>query len=1152
MTSAVDSWDATTPREARERLVEVLRYELLGPSGPQEVIEESPLNRYLVGMLAPFGTLVAAEEQEDQPGEDSGDDLAGAPELTPPLSQALSPSSIGLSCLVAPEASRLVGQVAWGDYERLPDSSDESDDPPDEAPGTSSPEAVEEPASSDDCGSDESPGDDGGRRRRPRERWQRIAGEPEPIDLHLRPDQGLQRVRVREGDDLWVEHVARPLEDGRLAVSVFFVNRRPRPAQGRPRADTWVFQPELALASRDGTAIFVPRELEPELARTDRDLESNALLFRNRREFGVGHGCAVTWHAEAPQAALRVKTTLVPGYELARVDPRTIPAASFEMEDLAEELAPDQLEARLAPVANAYSRWIEDKRDEAGRLPNDLRDTAADHLRHCDEALTRIRDAIELLRADSDVRAAFAFANEAMLLQRSHSEWAELRRRDPEEAPSEPYVQGRWRPFQLAYILLNLRGIADPHHNDRRIGDLLWFPTGGGKTEAYLGLAAFTMALRRLRQDDPLRTDAGVTVLMRYTLRLLTIQQFQRASTLLCACEVIRRRDPDRWGRRRFSIGLWLGRQATPNTHAESRHALDRIRVGESQDEANPCQLESCPWCGEPLTHQDYEADADRVRTTVTCPRRGCEFGPRQPELPVLLVDEEIYRECPSMLIATVDKFAQMAWNGEVAALFGNVTRECTRCGFLTPDSEHPRSHRTGGRRVSATDLARETERLAPPELIIQDELHLIAGPLGTMVGLYEAAVDALCSRPDGERPIGPKVIASTATIRRAFEQIQALFARELRVFPPLALEPEDSFFAVETRISDEAPGRLYLGVMAPGKSMKTALVRVSAALMSAGAGLRERSAELGDPYLTLVAYFNSLRELGGAVRLMEDDVRARLRQLENRGMPRRTRPVYEELTSRVSSRRIPVLLQRLKTPHHAPREEDDPLPLDAVLASNMISVGVDVDRLGLMTVLGQPKTTAEYIQATSRVGRQPTGPGLVVTVYNWARPRDLSHFERFRHYHATLYRHVEAVSVTPYSARARDRGLAGAFVSLTRLGDERLNPEDAANRYDASDPMVDAVVRTFRERAHRVGDDRAVAEVERALRGYVDQWDGFAHYPLRYGWRVMYDDQPPSSDVLLRAAEGGRHGHWRTPGSLREVEETSRIYLRGLDAGGA
>jgi hypothetical protein len=340
---------------------------------------------------------------------------------------------------------------------------------------------------------------------------------------------------------------------------------------------------------------------------------------------------------------------------------------------------------------------------------------------------------------------------------------------------------------------------------------------------------------------------------------------------------------------------------------------------------------------------------------------------------------------------------------------------------------------------------------------------------------------------------------------------------------------------------------------MAPGKSMKTALIRTSAALLSAGAGLAGEDATLADPYLTQVAYFNSLRELGGAVRLMDDDIRARLDQLQTRGLPRRNRPVYAEMTSRVSSTEIPTLLRRLKTPHNAPRDADSPLPLDAVLASNMISVGVDVTRLGLMSVLGQPKTTAEYIQATSRVGRQSTGPGLVVTIYNWVRPRDLSHLERFGHYHATLYRHVEAVSVTPFSSRARDRGLAGTFVAMHRLRDFPLAPENAANGFDPGAPEVALVHQEVVQRVQDIiNDSDVVDEVRRELAALRDQWGDLAHQALLYGWRhPLPEENPPPSEVLMQPAEGGPFGHWRVPGSLREVEEQSLVYLKGVRAPG-
>jgi hypothetical protein len=437
---------------------------------------------------------------------------------------------------------------------------------------------------------------------------------------------------------------------------------------------------------------------------------------------------------------------------------------------------------------------------------------------------------------------------------------------------------------------------------------------------------------------------------------------------------------------------------------------------------------------------------------------------------------------------------------------------------------------------------------LAPLDLIIQDELHLISGPLGTLVGLYETAVDALGSRTDGADRIYPKVVASTATVRRAFEQVQALFDRRLRVFPPPGLEPGDSFFAVEQPIDDENAGRLYLGVMGPGKSMKTAVVRVASILLSVASGLAEEMPRSADAYRTIVMYFNSLRELGGAVRLMDDDVASRLDQLRQRGLPKRFPPIYEELTSRISSERIPALLRQLEQPHDAPREATSPTALDAVLASNMISVGVDVDRLGLMTVMGQPKTTAEYIQATSRVGRQATAPGLVVTLYNWTRPRDLSHYERFRQYHSTFYRSVEAVSATPFSSRARDRGLPGAFVAIARLGDFILTPEQAADKFDPGDASVTVAVDHFRKRAESIADAETAKEVQRQLQALMSEWEGFADEPLRYGWRSPDPTKLPPSDVLLRQAEGGYVGHWEAPGSLREVEETSPVYVLGLD----
>jgi len=290
-------------------------------------------------------------------------------------------------------------------------------------------------------------------------------------------------MRALSDDEVWIEHVSRRLGD-EVAVSVFLVNRRQKPDQGRPPAEDWIFQPELKVTGADDDGPFLPREHQRIASATDPDLESNALLYRNRREFAVGHGTAVTWDATSDVTARSIATCTLPKYELPRVEPTRIAGAEFEMRSLAEATDGDELERRLQPLVAAYREWIELRSKEIDTLPDELRATARDHARYWIEAAERIERAIELLRDNEAARKAFCFANHAMLLQRSHSDWASHRQDDPASAPAVPVITGSWRPFQLAFILLALRGIVEPTHDDRRRGDLLWFPTGGGKTEA--------------------------------------------------------------------------------------------------------------------------------------------------------------------------------------------------------------------------------------------------------------------------------------------------------------------------------------------------------------------------------------------------------------------------------------------------------------------------------------------------------------------------------------------------------------------------------------------------------------------------------------------------------------------------------------------
>jgi hypothetical protein len=709
-----------------------------------------------------------------------------------------------------------------------------------------------------------------------------------------------------------------------------------------------------------------------------------------------------------------------------------------------------------------------------------------------------------------------------------------------------------WRPFQLAFFLLSIPALADPLHKDRTqpweaYADLLWFPTGGGKTEAYLGVAAFTMAMRRLQGDlGKLDASRGLGVIMRYTLRLLTLQQFQRASTLICAMEVIRREDPEGWGTEPFTIGLWVGQRVTPNTTEQAHEAIQAIRAGQRQLSSSPHQITFCPWCGAEIGEgRDIEVKRykqDIGRTLIYCGdvRQDCDFSKKNSRdlgIPVKVVDEEIYRRPPSMLIATVDKFAMMSWKGQVRTLFGRATEECERHGLLWPEADCKGKHPQKGTLPKTS--VKQILPIRPPDLIIQDEFHLISGPLGTMVGLYETAVDELSTWQIDDRAIRPKIVASTATVRRAGEQTNNVFLRQVSIFPPHGLDVEDNFFSVQRPIADR-PGRLYMGICSPGASRPAVLIRVYVALLTAARSLYERFGPAADPYMTLVGYFNSLRELGGMRRLAEDDVQTRsyrvqMSDVARPGLSQRSVRIVDELTSRVSSKDIPKKLDQLEVRFKSNWEKGETRAIDIVLATNMLSVGVDIERLGLMVVNGQPKSTAEYIQATSRVGR--VFPGLVCTVLTWARPRDLSHYETFEHYHATFYKHVEAQSVTPFAPRALDRGLMGTMVGLLRLGSDDLNPNlGAQNLDDTLRPDIDYVKRTISDRAWKVKNKATKKNAEDMVGDRVDLWVKEA---TKTGRQLGYETRRGQGDLAALLKKPGTLA-WdalTVPTSMREVE---------------
>ena len=1120
-------------RAVRDELFERLRLDLIGPETPDEVLVQdfdartgdSPLSRYLTGILYPANSTVPADEDDfaNDGGESEDEDTADPPAVVTGIPK---PSSIGMSFAIEREAQV---ELVFG-Y------------------GLYSPTEIA-------TGADTESGAAGkGRKKRPTIRWSRNQIE---VRLPLKPDVPEFRQGLPGGGE--AEWISRP-DAAFVAVTVFLRNRN-RVEEGPDRPESCLYQPEITARSIEGGEAIVDRSRLSVQGSYDPEVQSYRLLYRDKPEFVVGHACGTDWDNAGcrPQRARRVWTDLLPRFEVSATEAKGGSGISgLDMTTLAEALDTAAIEAALLPLAEQYADWIRLRELDIVNLPADLQAKAREHLADCVDALRRIRAGLKLINDDPHVLEAFQFANRVMALQRTRSVEAlnfqrGLGRTFTGRPPS-------WYPFQIAFFLLNLEGIARPGSSDREIVDLLWFPTGGGKTEAYLGLAAFTIGLRRMRhmaKPSPGESgDGGVTVLMRYTLRLLTVQQFQRAATMICACEVLRKKAPERLGREPFSIGLWVGGGATPN-HIDQKpdpqyrrepgalQALDNFDSENEPPEGNPVQLRACPWCGEGLSHLDYRVSTELRHMQIRCPNGECSFhgsaGDWKSGIPAFLVDEDIYLRCPTMLIGTVDKFARLPWDDRTRALFGRVDRRCERHDLLAEGVDYEGT--CGGRHLtksgfSATAGPVRVVPFLPPELVIQDELHLMTGPLGSLMGLYEAAVDFLCGHT-GHRP---KVIASTATIRRYQDQIRGLFDHPARQFPPPGLNAGDSFFAAETR---EKPGRVYVGICTPGKSLKTAQVRVVAALMHTA---QRQLAALGpaniDPYWTVVYYFNSLRELGGALRLIDDDIPHRLDYLANADGLGAARAIRErrELTSRVAAKDISSLLRQME------ERLDSGNALDALLATNMISVGVDIQRFGLMLVTGQPKTSAEYIQATSRVGRQT--PGLIFTLFNWSRPRDLSHYERFRTFHSMMYRHVEAGSVTPYSARARDKGLHAVYLAVVRLLLPAMSGNAGAQNFDPQHPLAREARQYLIDRAGR-NDPEEAADTEASLQAFIDGWvEQQARYgtDLRYRRAVGSAAAVPGSWLLEAAEDAEGPGFPKgTLNSLREVEKTSGLYFKNF-----
>ncbi|MEU6724734.1 helicase-related protein [Nonomuraea wenchangensis] len=960
------------------------------------------------------------------------------------------------------------------------------------------------------------------------EHLEQVPGLHRELTPQAEDSTGLEGLDLRLTANLRSHHI------GTMAT-IAMVNRSAPGSRGLE--PTCLFQAEVTATPENSWLMPYPETAE---VGAHPDDASFRLIYRHARTYAVGHGCSADWaDPDDLGRSAWVRADPLPEYDAPSITPDIVlengSSLTVSMAQLAG-IEPGGM-AQLERVLTEYETWIGQRQTEAAELSGEFRETAQRHLDDCTRALKRMREGLELVRdGESDIGLAFRLANAAMLKQQRRAgarlratELVDGRLTVSGEPPDEKAVAGErrgyWRAFQIAFLLAAIPSTADPSHPDRTTVDLIFFPTGGGKTEAYLGLSAFAILLRRLRDSG----DSGVTILMRYTLRLLTAQQFLRAAGLICALEDLRQ-SHKRLGAERFSIGIWVGSDSTPNRNEEAVAALRKLASDGSE---NPFLLLRCPWCAAQMgpvksVENPSTASAKRNRAprgkqrtktntvagyseyggrvVFTCPDPTCDFSTQQKPLPVYVVDDDVYNYRPSLVIGTVDKFAQLAWNPNARALFGlgdSGARDCS-----------------------------------PPALVIQDELHLIAGPLGSMTGLYEGVIEELCTDRRGPIPAPPKIVASTATIRRYGEQIRALYAREtVYLFPPHGLNASDSFFAVYARdphTKELMPGRKYIGVHAPALgSMQTTQVRSFAALLQAA---KDAPVEQQDPWWTLMAFFNSLRELGNSLSLMQSDIPDYLKTINNRCTADRADIRFlnrvEEMTSRLRQDQIPEAMEKL-----AQRAEGGKA-IDVCLASSLIEVGIDIDRLSLMAVVGQPKSTSQYIQVTGRVGRRwDKRPGLIVTLYGAAKPRDRSHFERFRSYHQRLYAQVEPTSATPFAPPALDRALHAAAISYIRqISSKSLKPDPFPSElFDQAEDLLSA-----RVAACDPSEAGRVATVLSKLRQAWINWR-----PTTWG----SPGGPPEFGNLMHAAgqyasEEVESSAWATPTSMRGVDAECRTEI--------
>jgi len=877
------------------------------------------------------------------------------------------------------------------------------------------------------------------------------------------------------------------------------------------------------------------------------DLEENilSLQYSDNPIYAIGHGASVNWTEdmgivnEVEISYIPTETVYRPLFDtLISSDGTTFKNSYiFNIANLANDsFDKSKLISGFYELCHFYEQWIDKESNSPQKSFKNAQKYLINEMRECSK---RMRNGIKALKNNSKYWEAFVLSNKAMLIQmlqtKKNKELRSIREKENKPWPIESHEKidntldisqinskdsPQWRPFQLAFFLMCFLDFEEDGENNRDIADLIWFSTGGGKTEAYLFLASYELIRRRTRYDLP-EKGYGTAVLTRYTLRFLTSDQFSRTTSLGCALEIIRLKNKQLLGEEQFSIGLFVGSKVSYNNIQKAQDGLIELK---ENNKNHLFHITECPCCGTSLVPKQLEQDGDgsyiglgidvdNKSVIYKCQNTKCTFN--KVKIPVKIVDEEIYRSPPSFLIGTIDKFAEVTWRPDSRQIFG-----------YRPNN---------------------TSNVVPPTLVIQDEIHLISGPLGTISAIYEAGFDSLirkAQRNHGLKDTGPKYIASSATIRDSKTQLKRLLGRESKIFPPRGLRIKNSFFA--NTDSNPNNGRLYLGIMPQAFRSTSAAHAVSGAFLQSVRYVanKDNSKEALDFLWTTLCYCNSLRELGLINSSVNQEILQRMKvccEAQNEDDDSIDVLIKEEISANMT-KTISDTSDALRTTNN------DPSVIDFVPATNMISVGIDIDRLGSMIINGQPKSTSEYIQASSRVGRSPDhiGPGLIIALYSPAKPRDRSHYEQFKAYHQKLYQLVEPTSVTPGSTPALERALHASLVILIRHGVKFMRHNQNADWFDKENEEIKPLIADFKNRLVNIYD-KSIYKYERSiiethLNKVIDNWETWTNTNLSFN---SGSDRNAKSLLINFDKNQDNDVGFRTMHSMRNVDSEVQVRVK-------